>query len=85
MAGCCGPGGFGPSWFFVVLFLATVGLILKGGLLKWVFIIYICAWAAGALQSPNLFDYITDPLLVAASVVILIGRGIGVLIGRAPR
>lgn len=75
--------GFGPSWFFIILFLVTVGLVVAGSALWWVFIIYLLSWASGLIESQNIFDYVTDPLLVAASTVVLATGAVRAVVRRS--
>ena len=73
-----GLGSFDPytsgwefSWLFMLLLLATLGLLLMRNRFGVVLIVCILAYNLLLLESSNLWDYLVDPLYVITSAVAL--------------
>jgi len=60
--------GWGFSWLFVLLALATVGLLLIRNRFAVVLIACILGYDLNLLESHNLWDYLVDPFFVLLSV-----------------
>lgn len=61
--------GWGFSWLFVLVFFLTVVLLAFKNRFAIVLMAAILAYDLRLLESTNLWDYLVDPLLVAASCV----------------
>jgi hypothetical protein len=76
-----GMGTFDPyaagwrfSWLFVILLVMTLVLIFSKNRFSVVLLATILAYNLHLLESPNLWDYVVDPLLVLISIAGLTWR-----------
>ena len=64
--------GYGFSLFFVIMLAVTIYLVYRKSPVSYIFIAYILAFNLNLLPSENLFDYITDGVLLFISLGIVI-------------
>lgn len=77
--------GWGPSWLFAVLAMATIALLLTKNRFAVVLIACIMGYDLNLLESTNLWDYLVDPFFALFSLGamsnLLLGRLIKPLVG----
>lgn len=76
--------GWGFSWLSVTILVATIVLAFLKNRFAVVLLLAVLAWDLRLLESPNLWDYLTDPFLTIFSLVMLIIKGIEFLRKRVP-
>ncbi len=68
--------GYQPALLLAALSLPALILWWRGNALwLWLLSIDLGAWAAGLLESPNLWDTLLDPLLVSACLILALRNG----------
>jgi len=76
--------GYAHTWFVTgLLALAVAAGLLRLTLVTWCLALAVLAWAVGAYESRNLWDYLVDPLIAAWGLGALLLRGAHAL--RRPR
>ena len=68
--------GYANTWFITgLLALAVAAGLLRLTLVTWCLALAVLAWAVGAYESHNLWDYLVDPLVAAWGLCALLLRG----------
>jgi hypothetical protein len=68
--------GYGSPWFLGgLLALALAAGYCRITLITWCLALAVLAWALGAYESRNLWDYLVDPLVAAWGLCALVFRG----------
>jgi hypothetical protein len=77
--------GYGNPWLLATLLaVALAALVLDAPLVTFCIALGVQAWALGAFESRNLWDYLIDPLVFVWAAAALLLRVAGAIVTRGP-